>query len=297
VRLFRRTGFATVGPEDHDTIQLLRRTAEVDGLDLDVLRGQEAADRLPEHPLRDGEVALVDPYGGTIRPEASVVTAAALAERSGAVLHRYRRVQDVRRDGDRCIVVADGEEHEFDQVIVAPGPWTPDLDCLSGLPVHVKRICAAWFPRTDCDLFDPSTRPAVIRVGTPAYSCFPAFDDVGVKVIHHVDFQTVGTGEVARPSPEEIQATSEAVRQTLPGLRPTPIRTEVYRDSWTPDGHAILGRLDDGPILVATGFSGHGFKLAPAFGSVLADLVQGLDVDATVASLSPARFIDSRRRQ
>jgi sarcosine oxidase subunit beta len=54
----------------------------------------------------------------------------------------------------------------------------------------------------------------------------------------------------------------------------------------TPDGNAILGRLPglDG-VLVAAGFSGHGFMHSPATGRLMAELI--LDGDARGVDIGP----------
>jgi glycine/D-amino acid oxidase-like deaminating enzyme len=43
-------------------------------------------------------------------------------------------------------------------------------------------------------------------------------------------------------------------------------------------------------LLVATGFSGHGFGLGPMVGSVLSQLAQGREPDVDISQLSPERF-------
>ena len=60
----------------------------------------------------------------------------------------------------------------------------------------------------------------------------------------------------------------------------------------TPDWHPILGAVDgyDG-LFLATGGSGHGFKLGPAIGELVAGAVLGRDVGAT---FSLARFDEGR---
>jgi glycine/D-amino acid oxidase-like deaminating enzyme len=46
----------------------------------------------------------------------------------------------------------------------------------------------------------------------------------------------------------------------------------------SPDGHFVVGRVPDrARTLVAAGFSGHGFKFAPAIGEILAQLALGQD--------------------
>jgi sarcosine oxidase subunit beta len=59
----------------------------------------------------------------------------------------------------------------------------------------------------------------------------------------------------------------------------------------TPDWNPVLGRLPDVPgLVVAYGFSGHGFKLSPAVGRVLAQEVLGLPTDVSLAPYAHERF-------
>jgi len=55
----------------------------------------------------------------------------------------------------------------------------------------------------------------------------------------------------------------------------------------TPNGHFVIDR--DGPITVAAGFSGHGFKFAPAIGELIAGLVDGTAEPPDLFRLQAAR--------
>jgi glycine/D-amino acid oxidase-like deaminating enzyme len=59
------------------------------------------------------------------------------------------------------------------------------------------------------------------------------------------------------------------------------------------DVHPIVGRTPIAGLLVANGFSGHGFKIAPAVGSLLARMVTGesaeFDTDVALEFLAPDR--------
>ncbi len=66
------------------------------------------------------------------------------------------------------------------------------------------------------------------------------------------------------------------VRRWFPGLdadRSTPISC-LYDNS--PDEMFVVDRV--GPVVVATGFSGEGFKFVPVIGELLRDLVTGAGV-------------------
>lgn len=72
------------------------------------------------------------------------------------------------------------------------------------------------------------------------------------------------------PEPIQLAALSEYARQWLPGVDPDAFTPISCTYTTTPDANFVLDRL--GPVVVATGFSGHGFKFVPAIGRVLADL-------------------------
>jgi sarcosine oxidase, subunit beta len=59
----------------------------------------------------------------------------------------------------------------------------------------------------------------------------------------------------------------------------------------TPDDLGVLGAVPgvDG-LLVATGFSGHGFMHAPAVGDELVRLAFGRPTEIDLSPLSPSRF-------
>ena len=82
-------------------------------------------------------------------------------------------------------------------------------------------------------------------------------------------------------------------------------RMPVYRDSgdldplagiytMTPDDQAVIGKLPDvRGLVVASGFSGHGFKLAPSIGEGVAQLVLGEPVSAYDTTVfEPMRFAE-----
>src|SRR3546814_366015 len=59
----------------------------------------------------------------------------------------------------------------------------------------------------------------------------------------------------------------------------------------TPDWNPVLGRLPGiAGLVVGYGFSGHGFKLSPTVGRVLAQEALGLPTDVSLAPYSVERF-------
>ena len=78
---------------------------------------------------------------------------------------------------------------------------------------------------------------------------------------------------------DSIRGSLEVARAVYPPLAPrTVARSWAGIEAFTPDDLPVLGPVPgvDG-LLVATGFSGHGFALVPAIGDILARLALGLD--------------------
>ena len=80
-----------------------------------------------------------------------------------------------------------------------------------------------------------------------------------------------------RPDPRAISETHRRACGLLPALAATPIAATWagYIDS-TPDGVPAIGAVPGLPgFILAAGFSGHGFGIAPGAGHVIADLITG----------------------
>lgn len=283
-RLMHRTGCATVGPADHAGIRAIQANAEQHGLPLENLDGAEAAQRVPEHPLRDGETLIVDPGGALIRPEISVLTAARHAEARGAQIHRYSPVTEIHDHGDTATIRTHTTEERYDRVIATLGPWAGLYLPARTSRLTMKQVTALWFARRQHDAFLPERTPVAMRVGEPAFSCCPGPD--GAKVVLR-DPSREASNNLA-------QHATAAVSETLPALIPDPIRASAYPEAYTDDGHPLLGTTGDrNAVIVGAGFSGHGFQLAPAFGSITADLALTGTTPHDITFMAPSRPLSS----
>jgi sarcosine oxidase subunit beta len=103
----------------------------------------------------------------------------------------------------------------------------------------------------------------------------------------------MGTGLPPTAAPEGARILSHRI----PAMeRATLARGFRAFDGYSADGHAILDRVDglDG-LYLATAFSGSGFKIAPAVGTCLAELI--LDGEAKTVDIRPfglRRFAEGR---
>lgn len=69
------------------------------------------------------------------------------------------------------------------------------------------------------------------------------------------------------------------------------MRIGTYADGFTSDGHGAVGEVVQGSGIIAlTGFSGHGFKLAPILGEIGAELAIENDSGLQIEQLRLARL-------
>jgi sarcosine oxidase len=262
----------TTGAIDHGQPSWTERTALLDSQDVpfEILNPAAARERWPGMAF-DTQV-LHQPDGGRLHADAAVNTLQRLAILGGARIHFGQMVTGIAVTGDSVEVRIGDEVLAARQVVVAAGPWAPSL--LRGIidlpPLTVTQEQPAHFA-VHADLDWPSF--VHWRPGVPdSYGLFAPGE--GVKVGFH------GTGPEVDPDRRDftaredgLHALSEYVKRWLPGADPDTLEPVSCLYDNTANDDFVIDRV--GPVTVATGFSGHGFKFVPAIGELLAGLATG----------------------
>jgi sarcosine oxidase, subunit beta len=288
---FLRTGLLVgVDPRDRGALEHNVAVARAEGIAMELIASDDLAELEPRIDAGALEYCL-EPEAGYCDPYLATAGFAAAAQRSGAEI----------AEGVTADAVAPGEVQTSagtvlaGSVVVAAGPWSPPLLAPLGyeLPIRAARAEVGRF-----------RLPAGFGPQLPALADFSA---------HQLYFRPSEPGfiEVGSLNPEHAErpidpdacpegAETATLEVFAEGLRARVRGTERghWRGSWsaiydvTPDWHPAIGRVpgaDD--VFVAAGFSGHGFKLAPAVGLSIAELVcDGRATTFDLAPLDPARF-------
>ncbi|MEV0680738.1 FAD-dependent oxidoreductase [Actinosynnema sp. NPDC050436] len=252
------------GGVDHGDTAGLPEAMAAAGAPGEVLTAGAARERWPG--LRfDGDV-FFHPRSGRLHADRAVGLLQDLTTALGGEVRYGTPVRELRV-GDRVEVVTERETFRARRVVVAVGAWSAKL--LGGLvplpPLTVTQEQPAHFAPvdgTDWPAFIHRRPGAVYGLATPGE---------GIKVGAH------GGGPVVdpdardfRPEPGRLAALRRYAREWLPGVDPDDFAPISCTYTSTPDADFVLDR--HGPLVVAAGFSGHGFKFVPAVGRVLADL-------------------------
>jgi sarcosine oxidase len=94
--------------------------------------------------------------------------------------------------------------------------------------------------------------------------------------------------------PDEIAAIAGFLDQRVPGMTGTFLRAAACMYTNTPDLHFVIARHPrHDRVVVACGFSGHGFKFAPVVGEIITDLVTEGRTRHPIELFDPMRFAKS----
>ncbi len=216
------------------------------------------------------------PRDGYADPHLALQGYSRAATEAGAEVRTNAPVSELLTDGDRVAgVAADGQPHRADAVVLATGAWTGPLAATAGvdLPIAPRRRQVAT---VDPDRPVPETDPLTIDLDTGSY-WRPEREGraiVGGHFAGHdpdVDPDGFESGPDVEWAADAIERAGEWTDYFGPESRLAGGWAGLY--AVTPDDHAVVDAVRPG-LVVAAGFSGHGFQHAPATARIVADLVR-----------------------
>ncbi|MGK9147828.1 FAD-dependent oxidoreductase [Plantibacter flavus] len=281
-----RTLLESTGAVDHG------EPAMLDAIEAAMTRGGVASERLSPAAaaarwpgLRFDREVLHHASGGRLLAADSIEALLDLAEESGATLRFGVRVTDldlVEGTDDAApeavLVHTSAGTVRAAHVVVAAGSWAPDLAgplaSAAGTPlpaIDVTQVQPAHFPTELPDAAWPSFvhYPAD---GSSVYGLLTPGE--GVKVGLHGGAVHVHPDERdGLAEPGELAQLVDYVAAWVPGVVASEPATISCLYDISPDEDFVIDRI--GRVVVATGFSGHGFKFGPVLGRLILDLVDG----------------------
>jgi sarcosine oxidase len=295
-RLLHLVGGLYMGDPDYEAIQGSIRTAQEHGLAHEVLDRRQIADRFPQFRLPEGCIGVYEPTAGWVPPEQAVCAACHCAMMRGVELHGHEPVLDWQEaHGGGVSVRTPAGTYRADQVLFCGGPWTGELVKGLGVSLWVSRQVTGWVWPRDPQTFVGDRLPCWSfrrRDGTRLYGFPLTVEGPGLKVANHDRSVRADPRTICRDAlPGDEGAFREGLRAVLPAADGPLLALRVCMYTNSPDLHAVIGRHPRFPrALVACGFSGHGFKLAPVVGAILADLAVDGRTDLPIEFLGPQRF-------
>jgi len=232
--------------------------------------------RFPGYRLPPSLVALFQPDGGYLLPERCITAHVNAAVQLGAALHTNERVIDWAVHGHHLRVRTNRSTYNTRRLIVTAGPWAGKAVPALSSHLAVERQVVLWLTPRRPEYFRPDVFPVFYLHGDEgSFYGFPLFRDLGFKIgrYHHLH-QTVDPDGVDRAChADDERVLRDAVERYFPDANGPTNSLQTCLFTNTRDEHFIIDTLSHEPrVVVAAGFSGHGFKFCSVVGEILADL-------------------------
>ena len=287
---FVKTGFLVIAPED--AVEGLEHNTAIQrsvGVPTSIISRQEAQEVAPGFELGETEAFGWEPESGHGDPSGTAMAYAAKSRELGAQVVLESPVLDVEVRGGRvAAVVTAKERYETPIAVLATGPWS-----------------ARFLPKLGIEVPLEATRHEVFFIRRPmdALPWHPGGADLTNLTYFRpegADLTLVGNGNIEhevdpddynpKPSMDYVEDIWMRLAKRVPAVADGDFFTGyagLYTS--TPDLHPVVDKVAgvEG-LYVCTGFSGHGFKLSPAVGICMAELI--LEGQASTVDITPLRL-------
>ena len=293
---FRTTGFLS-GTRERDlpAFDVLLELLRSEGVRAERLTPSDAKAMEPQLEVSDYAALIHDPDAGYADPIATANGFAAAAAVEGAKVFDDCTVASIATQSGRVagLKVRGAGLLRSGRVVVAAGNWTRDLMAAVGprLPIRYVRGEVALF-RRPFD-FGPPPRIHFDFYGN-TYSRPEGEKDTLAGYMDTDPRKTMRDHELLETLPV---ATAREIRTRLAKRFPRMAEAQP-RGGWagaydvTPDSYPILDRVGPDGLFVAVGFSGHGFKLSPEVGRLMAEHVATDHRPKLLEPLRASRFAE-----
>ncbi|HUA14801.1 MAG TPA: FAD-binding oxidoreductase [Verrucomicrobiae bacterium] len=293
---FRRTGFVRI--VHRNEMERLKRNVEMQrqlGAHVELVDQHELKSIEPDWFVDDVELAAYEPDSGY--GDGAGVAGDFLESGREMGVQYFSRTQatSFTASGGRInSVVTDRGTISAPIVIVATGPWSKPLFQSLGceLPIECEYHQVAILRNTPdmkgggCACIDSGT---ATYFRSDAHDKFLVGDFYGKRPADPDSFPQ-------RASDESLEEMIERASRRIPKLAGAEVMrgvTGVY--DMTPDSRPLLGEIPEvGGLYVCAGFSGMGFKISPAIGLVMSELiVDGASKAVDISAFGPNRFAEN----
>ena len=246
----------------------------------------QLSERFPQFSVSDDMDMLWQKDTGFLYASECVFTHLQLAEQHGATVLENTPAIKIDWQATFPTVHTESEQFQGRKIVLTAGAWTSYLIKELNLPLSVTKQQVCYYRPTDTALFQPNQFPVfteTIKEGEFFYG-MPYFGENGVKVARHGLGANVLPDTCDRtPDADYIQRMDRYVAERIPSLGKT-FSAEVCLYTETPDEDFIIDTHPQCPnLLIAAGFSGHGFKFCSLVGRIMSELVSRGETDFDIS--------------
>ncbi|WP_213765652.1 FAD-binding oxidoreductase [Caballeronia sp. dw_19] len=292
-----KCGYMICAPEG-DKLEPLQASLDAQqgmGIEVQLLSKAEARERLPIAQFDDAALIGYEPEAGFADAYLVATGFARSARRRGVKIMENTTVTGLVRDGRRVTgIETSAGTFSCGALISTQNIWTPELAGWIGVPLPVKPERHTVLA-LECDAAPYTfSMPAFKDLGSPGMLYFRSYGGRQMLVSEGVVGETLNAPETEQGdiSLDYVGEVGAQVAERFPAYEMAGLAsswTGVY--DVTPDWNPVLGPVGDiEGLTVGFGFSGHGFKLSPGIGKILAQHALGQTTDVSLSPYALDRF-------
>jgi len=274
--LYLQCGGIDAGPEDSPMVQAAENLCKQYQQPFQLFTGSAFNRQYPHFNLPSNWKVVYQPQSGVVRPDATRTFLHQQARASGARLLHDTKVLAIEPSATSVRVHTQNETLTADTLIVAAGSWLPKLLPELQLSLSTERRVIAWSNSTTTSNEAISNRlPIFILDADGGWYGMPT-PSGRLKIGHDKHLrQTIDPDQPpVAPNAEDAAKLIPCIRDYFRGfeLDSAEMKSCIY--TIAPDHHFLIDRHPShSNILIFSCCSGHGFKYAPVYGEIAADLL------------------------
>ncbi|MEH7224434.1 N-methyl-L-tryptophan oxidase [Bacillus sp. JJ1566] len=276
--VFINTGVINIDQPDSKFIQNVISSAEKYSLNVDQLSAAQINQRWQGFNVPDGYIGCYELDSGVLMSENCIRAYKKEAIKNGAILKPNSPVTSISIFESHVQVNTEKDSYTAESLIFTPGAGTRRLLPLIGLelPLQEIRKTFSWF-ESDEEIYHSDTFPAfAFQLPTETFYGFPSINGAGVKIGRHDGGQPRDMGKAIEEFGTYEEDVSDVGRFAERYISKVGYHKmgRVCTYTNTPDEDFIIDtHPNHDHVVIACGFSGHGFKFSSVVGEILSDLV------------------------
>ncbi len=278
---FTRTGFvAIVAAADQAGLEANLALQRQVGIQTEMLSLAALQELVPGLTTADFVAAAYEPESGYADPYQTVTAYAQAARRAGVAVKQETAVTRLHFSGGKITGVETKDGRLSAPIVInSTGAWAAQVGRLAGLdlPINACRVQVAFFRRPPGH---EKAHPVIADFINATYFRSETGNLTLVGLIDPGEAEAIVNPDHFREGVDDdfILEAGERLVGRYPAMEQSQ-STGGYASLYaiTPDWHPIVDEVPAGSgFFVCSGFSGHGFKLGPAVGRMMADRVLGV---------------------
>jgi len=301
-QIYFPTGLVYFGNPDHPFMKGVKQSASLYDIELEQPPPNEVSIRFPQFQLPPNFEALFEPDAGFLTPESAIRLYTRQAAVHGAEIHSNERVTVWKEDANGIVVTTDKNSYQCNRLIITAGAWTGKIIPQLSNKIKITRQFVAWVNPTNWSDFIMGNFPCWLLADDTMPGCYYGFpilsedkfgEPGGMKIAHHYPASQTDPDNVNRQITAEDENDLRYVTHKYfkqPSHTILSYKICLYANS--PDEDFIIDKVPGygEKVVIACGFSGHGFKFSSVIGEILADLATEGETNLSIDFLRLKRF-------